>query len=108
MIECPECHCEEARKIVKNGHVYRKKAPGVAIDAKRGAKVKRYLCTDCGYTARGSIFGLPETKEEEEEYLKNKVYTIAVPPEKKPIKDLLTKEEEDQRSRAYNDVSGRD
>jgi hypothetical protein len=107
MVECPSCHETEARKIVKNGCVYRKKKEGTATSSPRGARVMRYQCTECGYTSRGSSFGLPETEEEEEEYLKNRNYTIPVP-EKKPIKDILTKEEEERKARADIDVSGRD
>lgn len=52
---CPNCGNKEDRLIVKNGHVYRKKE-----NQGKGAKICRYLCTKCGFTARGSRFGLPE------------------------------------------------
>jgi len=54
---CP-CGNQEDRNIVKNGVLTRKKKTNV--DGETGPKVQRYLCTVCGYTARGSVFGLPE------------------------------------------------
>lgn len=49
---------------MKNGVLTRKKRKGVDGEEK-GPKVQRYLCTKCGYTARGSAFGLPEEAEKE-------------------------------------------
>jgi len=60
----PACLNKDDRLIVKNGSVYRKTKDGAA-PTPRGAKIMRYLCTKCGYTSRGSSFGLPETEEEE-------------------------------------------
>lgn len=61
---CPECGAKD-RLCVKNGHVYRKKA--VSPDNKMGAKVNRYICTECAYTGRGNFFNLPEFDPDPEE-----------------------------------------
>ena len=65
MVACPNCGNNEARAIVKNGSIYRKRKEN-APATPRGAKIMRYLCTKCGHTTRGCNFGLPETEEETE------------------------------------------
>lgn len=57
-MKCP-CGNEEERTVVKNGFVQRKRKKSIDGET-TGPKVQRYLCTKCGYTARGSVFGLPE------------------------------------------------
>lgn len=63
---CPKCGAED-RLCVKNGGIFRKLK--VSVNGERGAKVRRYLCTNpkCGYTGRGNFFGLPEEIKDEEE-----------------------------------------
>lgn len=62
-MSCPECKAKD-RLCIKNGFVYRKLA--VTPERAMGAKVRRYLCTVCGYTGRGKFFGRPEFDSPEE------------------------------------------
>lgn len=63
---CPKCDAEN-RLCVKNGHIYRKTV--ITPGNTEGARVHRYICTECGYTGRGKKFKLPEFDVEKHEPL---------------------------------------
>jgi|FreactcultureFD7_1027221.scaffolds.fasta_scaffold43891_1 Zn ribbon nucleic-acid-binding protein len=51
---CPQCNADD-RLITKTGAMYRRKTKDNPF-----AQVQGYLCTRCGYKARGKMFGLEE------------------------------------------------